>query len=499
MEQTFYTILQENARTSGTKIALIGSSDSLTYNQLLERVDRLAEGLNQRGIASGERLCLLAHNAIESFLLFGACARTGAIIFPINWRLSSAEVQAVLNLAEPKMVIVDAANLGTLESIEVDSIPLRAIIGIEPQEGWLSFDDLSQEAVSEFPVVKADDAFVLLTTAAVEGVPRAATLTHANILTASDQLIDGLGLTPDDRHLAALPLFHVTGLGLSLATLQAGGANIIQERFDPADAVGLMDQHQVSLLASFPPVLATLLEAREATGATWDSLRYVLGLDAPEMIQRLLAESGASFWTGYGQSETSGVVTLIDVREKPGAVGKPLPAAELRCFDEQGNEVPVGAPGEIVVQGPLVFQGYWRDEDANLYAARHGWHHTGDLGRFDEEGYLYYLGRKPEKDLIKSGGENVYPAEVEFAIASLAQVSAVCVIGVPDETWGETVMAVVELKPGETLTDQEVIEAVTARIAAYKKPRRIQLVEVLPRTSEGQIDRAAVKATYGGE
>ncbi|MEE8121236.1 MAG: AMP-binding protein, partial [Anaerolineales bacterium] len=497
MGRTFYTTLQDNARARGSEIALIGPSDSLTYNQLLDRVDVLAEGLNRRGIATGERVCLLAHNAIESFLLFGACARTGAIVFPINWRLSGAEVQGVLDLAEPKMLIVDAVNLGTLESIEVDTIPFRALIGSESQEGWLSFDDLSQEGDSEIPVVKADDAFVLLTTAAVEGVPRAATLTHANILTASDQLIIGLELTPDDRHLAALPLFHVTGLGLSLATLQAGGANVIQERFDPTDAVGLMDQHQVSLLASFPPVLATLLEAREATGATWDSLRYVLGLDAPEMIQRLLAESGASFWTGYGQSETSGVVTLIDVREKPGAVGKPLPAAELRCFDEQGNEVPVGATGEIVVQGPLVFKGYWRDEDANLYAARLGWHHTGDLGRLDEEGYLYYVGRKPEKDLIKSGGENVYPAEVEFAIASLPQVSAVCVIGVPDETWGETVKAVVELKPGETLTDKEVIEAVTKRIATYKKPRQIQFIEALPRTSEGQIDRVAVKVTYG--
>ena len=496
MGRTFYTIIQDNARARGSEKALIGSSVSLTHSQLLERVDRLAEGLNQRGIASGDRVCLLAHNTIESFLLFGACARTGAIVFPINWRLSGAEVQAVLALAEPKMLIVDAANLGTLESIEVEDIPLRVVFGIEPEEGWLPFEDLSQDVTGEFPGGKGEDAFVLLTTAAVEGMPRAATLTHANILSASDQLINGLELTPDDRHLAALPLFHVTGLGLSMATLQAGGANVIQERFDPTEAVGLMDEHQVSLLASFPPVLATLLEAREATDANWDSLRYVLGLDAPEMIQRLLMESGASFWTGFGQSETSGVVTLVDVREKPGAVGKPLPAVELRCFDEQGAEVPVGAPGEIVVRGPLVFQGYWRDDDANMYASRHGWHHTGDVGRFDEEGYLYYLGRKPEKDLIKSGGENIYPAEVEFAIESLPQVYAVCVIGVPDETWGETVKAVIELKPGETLTDKEVIETVTARIADFKKPRQIQFIEALPRTSEGQIDRAAVKSTY---
>jgi len=357
MGRTFYTILQDNALAHGSDIALIGSSDSLTYNQFIERVDMLAEGLNQRGIASGERVCLLAHNAIESFLLFGACARTGAIAFPINWRLSGAEVQAVLELAEPKMLIVDAANLGTLESIEVEAIPHRVVLGIEPPEDWLPFEDLSLEATGEFPGIEAEEAFVLLTTAAVEGVPRAATLTHDNILTASDQLINSLKLTPDDRHLAALPLFHVTGLGLSMATLQAGGANVIQERFNPSEAVLLMDQHQVSLLASFPPVLATLLEAREATGATWDSLRYVLGLDAPEMIQRLLTESGASFWTGFGQSETSGVITLIDVREKPGATGKPLPGAEVRCFDENGVEVPTGAPGEIVVQGPLVFQG----------------------------------------------------------------------------------------------------------------------------------------------
>lgn len=497
MERTFTTILQENVRTRGSQTALIGSTESLTYEQFSKRVDLLAGGLNQRGIAAGERVCLLAHNAIESFLLFGACARTGAILFPINWRLSAAEVQAVLDLAQPKMVIVDGPNLATLESVEIDQIPFRAVFGIEAPEGWLSFGELSQALAGKFPDIGAEDTFILLTTAAVEGVPRAAALSHANLLTASDQLINGLGLTAKDRHLAALPLYHVTGLGLSMATLQAGGANVIQERFDPADAVKLMDQHQVSLMASFPPVLATLMEAREATGAKWESLRFVLGLDTPEMIQRLLAGSAAGFWTGYGQSETSGVVTLIDVRQKPGSVGKPLPAAQVRCFDEQGVEVPVGTRGEIVARGPLVFQGYWRDDDATLYAARHGWHHTGDLGRFDEEGYLYYMGRKPEKDLIKSGGENIYPAEVEFAIASLPQVSAVCVIGVPDETWGETVKAVIERKPGEALTEDEVVEAVTARIAAYKKPRHIQFVEALPRTPEGNIDRAAVKATAG--
>jgi acyl-CoA synthetase (AMP-forming)/AMP-acid ligase II len=496
MERNFYSILEEVSRMRGSDPALISPSGSLSFQQYLERVNLLAKGLQSNDVVSGERICLLAQNALESFLLLGACGRIGAIIYPINWRLSPPEIQSVLELAQPKMMVVDAANQASLEGLDLTSITYRIAVGGEVPEGWESLSDLLEEGDLEALPVGEDDPFVLLSTAAVEGLPRAATLSHRNLLTANDQLIEGLDLGSTDRHLAAMPLFHVTGLGLSMATLQAGGANVIQDRFDPGEAVQLMDEHEVSLVASFPPVLASLLEAREAVGSKWNSLRYVLGLDSPETIQQLLASSGASFWTGYGQSETAGVITLIDVRQKPGAVGKPLPAADVRCFDEQGQEVPVGESGEIVVKGPLVFQGYWDDEDASLYASRHGWHHTGDMGKFDEEGYLYFLGRKPEKDLIKSGGENVYPAEVEFAIASLPQVNAVCVFGIPDKTWGESVKAVIELKSGESLTEEQVVDAVIQRIASYKKPRNIQFVEALPRTAEGLIDRVAVKQSY---
>lgn len=497
MDMTYYAMLQEMAEKRAEDAALISTSGTLTYGAYLEAIDRLAGGLLARGITSGVRVCLLAQNSPESFILFGACACTGAIAFPINWRFSPGEIETVLRLAEPQMLIVDPANLPTVESLALDTIDHRVGFGTELPQGWLPFDTLMSEADNDFPAVGGDDAFILLSTAAVEGVPRAATLSHRNLLTAGRQLVESLELTETDRHLAAMPLYHVTGLGLSLAALQAGGANVIQERFDPSEAVTLMDQHQVTLLASFPPVLASLLEAREAVGASWASLRYVLGLDAPEVIQQLLSASSAGFWTGYGQSESSGIVTLIDVREKPGAVGKPLPVVDVRCFDDKGEEVPIGSPGEIVVRGPLVFLGYWADEDATRYASRFGWHHTGDTGRFDEEGYLYYLGRKPEKELIKSGGENVYPAEVEFAIAALPEIQAVCVFGVPDETWGEAVKAVVELKSGEQLREEQVIEAVTERIAAYKKPRSVLFIEALPRTPEGQIDREAVKAAYG--
>jgi long-chain acyl-CoA synthetase len=190
-------------------------------------------------------------------------------------------------------------------------------------------------------------------------------------------------------------------------------------------------------------------------------------------------------------------LTLIRVDEKPGSAGRPLPLARVRLVNEAGDDVPVGEPGEIAAQGSLIFAGYWRDPDTTDYTFRRGWHHTGDIGRFDAENYLYYVGRKPEKDLIKSGGENVYPAEVERVIQDLPEVAAVCVIGVPHPKWGEAVKAVVELKSGQALTAEQVSAAVADRIAAYKKPQSVDFVEKMPRQPGGEIDRAAIKAAHG--
>jgi len=257
----------------------------------------------------------------------------------------------------------------------------------------------------------------------------------------------------------------------------------------------MIDTHGVTLMADFPPVLQMLLEARGE--ASWDSLKIVFGLDSPDVIHKLQSETGARFWTGFGQAETTGVVTIGPADERPGSAGKPLPLATLRLVDEADNDVPLGQPGEIAVQGPLVFSGYWRDPDATEFAGRNDWHHTGDLGRFDEEDYLYYAGRKPEKELIKSGGENVYPAEVEHLILELPEVAAVCVIGVPDEKYGEAVKAVVELNPGDELSEDAVQQAVADRIASFKKPRVVEFVEALPLTDFGEVDRAQVKAAFG--
>ena len=494
---TIYQLFQENAHRIGDQPAVISAEATYTHAQFLERVDQLAAGLTTQGIAIGDRVCILAQNSIEYLELYGTCAKTGAIAYPVNWRLSPDEVMGVLELADPQMLVVGIEHLPQIAGLELTQFRVRALIGEGSAEGLMPLSELYMPEDSVPPQTSSADPFAIISTAATQGVPRGAVLTHANLLTAGDQVINSLGLTESDRHLAALPLFHITGLGLSLATLQAGGANVIMEKFDPAGAVQMMDQHQVTLVADFPPILHMLLDAQQASGATLESLRHVAGLDAPDTIQRLYQETNAKFWTGFGQSETSGLVTMGRVDEKPGAAGKPLPAAQVRCVDEAGEDVAVGQPGEIVVQGALVFSGYWRDPDATKFASRYGWHHSGDIGKFDEDGYLYYVGRKPEKELVKSGGENIYPAEVENVIRELPAVVDVCVIGVPDKKWGEAVKAVIELHPGETLTAEEVSSFVAEQIASYKKPQSVDFVDELPRTESGEIDRAKIKETHG--
>ena len=493
---TIYGLFQNNARHKGDRPAAISADKIFTNSQFLERIDQLAAGLNAKDISKGDRICILAQNSIAYLELYGACAKTGAIAYPINWRLSPAEVSAVLELADPQMLVVGIEHLPQIDGLDLTQFGVRALIGEGSAEGFISLSELYIPEISEPSDVSNNDPFAIISTAAVAGVPRGAVLTHANLLTAGDQVINALKLTEEDRHLAALPFFHITGLGLCLAVMQGGGANVVMEKFDPAGAVQLMDEHNVTLVADFPPILQMLLDAREATGASLQSLKHVAGLDAPDTIQRLYEETSAKFWTGFGQSETSGLVTIGRVDEKPGAAGKPLPLAQVRCVDEAGAEVPVGQPGEIVVQGPLVFAGYWRDPDATKFASRHGWHHTGDIGNFDEEGYLYYVGRKPEKELIKSGGENIYPAEVENVIRELPEVAAVCVIGVADKKWGEAVKAVIELHSGQSLTLGDVSSYVAEQIASYKKPQFVEFVDKLPRTDNGEIDRAKIKEIH---
>ncbi len=497
---TVYDMIARGAFVYGDAPAVIQGERQLSFREFQRQVDALAGGLLALGIGKGDRVCILAQNDAAYLHLYGACARQGIVAYPINWRLTAQEVERVVERAAPKMMVVDASTRPAVAGWpeQKKSVAHWYQFGEAPGAGVQPIAALYRDgAAPPLADVSSDDPFAVISTAAVDVVPRGAVLTHANVVTANLTAIACIGYTAVDRYLLALPLFHITALGGALAHMHAGGAVVVVSRFDAEEAVRLIDRHRVTHVSDFPPVLTTLLDAAEKLGSRLPSLKHVSGLDALPTIQRLHAQTGAQFWTGFGQSETSGFVTLQRVSEKAGAAGKPVPLSRVAVVDDYDREVGVGTPGEIVVRGPLVFQGYFGQPEVTAYTFRNGWHHTGDVGRFDGDGYLHYVKRKPEKELIKPGGENVYPAEVETVIVQMDGVSAACVYGVPDVKWGEAIKAVVEVKAAGRYTAQQVSDFVASKIARFKRPHAVVFTDALPRTAEGAVDREAVKVKWG--
>ena len=495
---TLYDVLARNAEAQRDDLALIAEDGSArTFAELRARVDALGSGLAARGLAEGDRVAVLAQNFAAYFELYLACARQGLVAYPFNWRWSVEEVERLLERAGARAFVADQSTLDKVPAAvhAVSNLAFRAVFDGAPGAGWIRFDDLYAAAVTPPPSLDATAPFAVIATAAVDVIPRGAVLTHGNVLASSAMQIGTMGLGPSDRNLLALPLFHIAALGNAMGILQAGGANVVMAKFDAEAAVELIDRFAVTYLSDFPPVATGVLDAAQKRGTRLPSLRFVSGLDHPAVMARLQQETSADFWTGFGQTETSGFVTIQRYRDLPGGAGKPGSLCRVRLVDDYDREVPAGTPGEILVRGPIVFQGYDGQPHVTAHTFRGGWHHTGDVGRFGEDGTLFYVKRKPEKELIKPGGENVYPAEVESVIMTVEGVTGVCVFGVPDPKWGEGIKAVIET--GRTdLTLEAVRDHVGASIARYKRPGYVELTAELPRKDDGAIDRDAVKARW---
>jgi long-chain acyl-CoA synthetase len=495
---TVYDMMARGARIFAHQPAIIAAGRETTFLEFVRRVDSLASGLAGLGLVKGDRLCVLAQNDTAYLEVYGACARQGVIAYPINWRLTAEEVGRVAGRAKPKAFLVDAVSAPLVADLRKGrSVPHWLVLGSSELDGFVPLANLYPSGA---PVPRAevepDDPFAVISTAALDAIPRGAVLSHRNVVCSNVSTLAAMGFTAQDRYLAALPLFHISALGSALAHMHGGGASVIMSRFEADEAVRLIDRHRVTHLSDFPPVLASVLGAAEKAGSRLPSLTHVSGLDRPETIAKLHGQTSAQFWTGFGQSETSGFVTLQRYSERPGASGKPAPLVQVRIADEYDRDVAAGTAGEILVRGPTVFQGYYGQPEVTAHAFRGGWHHTGDVGRVDGDGYLHYVKRMAEKELIKPGGENVYPVEVESVIMEIPGVAAVCVFGEPDVQWGEAIKAVVETTA--RLGEEQVIAHVATRIARFKKPKWVVFTPSLPRSADGSIDREAVKARWGG-
>jgi acyl-CoA synthetase (AMP-forming)/AMP-acid ligase II len=498
---TFYDTINRNVMCFRDRPAWLEVSDGrkVTFDQFKDIVDRLAKGLQEMRLKKGDRIGILGKNSLEYFLLFGAAAALGAIVLPINCRLSADEVSFNLNDCTPKLVFADEEYQELIEGIMGKLSSVEEYFNLEPAGGnFKDFNTLTKnEGDFAPPEVHIDDGLVIIYTAAVAGRPRGALLSHGNVLYADMNFAYFFNATYEDVHLNLLPLFHVGGLFMATTCFHVGALNINMSRFDVAKAVELIDEKKASFTMVFTPMLSSIASEAENTGRDINSLRAVTGIETPEAIEKYQGSTGGNFWCMYGQTETSCLASISRYNDKPGSVGRPLLSAKVRLVDDFDRPVPVGQVGEIAIKGPMIFKGYWNLPEETNYTFRDGWHHTGDQGRFDEDGFLWYAGRKAEKELIKPGGENVYPVEVEKVILQHPAVERTVVFGVPDPKWKEGIKAICQLKEGQIVEPKEIIDFVGEQIARYKKPQYVEFVIDLPLLKDGTPDRAKVKELYG--
>jgi len=496
---TVYDAIARNARIFPRREAWITDQHRITFLDFYNDINKLSFSLEKAGLHQGDRIGILSQNCYEFVLLYGAAARLGAIMLPINWRLSAPEVEYILTDGQPHFLFVGPDYKTTIRDLRPKLGFIKKFYALgSAEDDFEAFSSLMKEGGKAKEIdIQASDPYLIIHTAAVAGKPRGATLSHGNIITGNLQHMAAMGLREDDSYLHMLPLFHIADLALSFAVMHAGGKNVLMTKFDPEVALQFIEKERITTIGEFPPMLGMLLEKLESKNFDLSSLKHVGGIDHPSNIEKLKKKANVEFWIGFGQSETTGMVTVCAFTERPGSAGKEGPLAKVKLVDDHEREVPVGTPGEICVRGPLVFLGYWKLEDETRYTFREGWHHTGDIGRFDEDGYLWYVKRKAEKELIKPGGENVYPAEVEKVILEHPEIADVSVIGVRDKEWGEAIKAVCVRKPGSSLTQQGLIDFVASRIARYKKPKYVDFVPALPKTQDGSVDREKVKAEHG--
>jgi acyl-CoA synthetase (AMP-forming)/AMP-acid ligase II len=491
---SYFDIFEKNALYRGASPAIHYDNKDISFAELFQQTSRLASGLERLNLSAGSRIAVLCKNHPVFFHLFGAASALNLVLVLINRRLSGDELEHIIEDTTPTVIFCDSEMADQAKALADSSSSLKHCLVVDEDKSFSSLYEAEPLACPR--PGNAEAPYIIIHTAAMQGKPRGAALSQSNVILANQQIIQAFNLNCEKAYLNILPLFHIMGVNMGLALLQAGGRNIIQEKFDPSQTLTLIQEQKVNIFGSFPPILSKLTEAIQDGDYDLSSLELVAGLEMPDNVKTWESLTNSKFWTMYGQTETSGLITFGEYFEKPGSAGIVSPLANIRIVDDGDNILAVGSTGEIVLRGPLVFQGYWNAEELNAQTFREGWHHTGDLGMIDAEGFLFFKGRKAEKELIKPGGENVFPAEVEKTILKHEAVKEVCVFGVPDPKFGEGIKAVCSLKSGMSLTKEDIIAFCGSLIAGYKKPRYVEFIEEFPKTQDGIIDRQKIKTEY---
>jgi fatty-acyl-CoA synthase len=487
--------LTTRAATSAENLALVyGEGEKLTYGELGDRAARWAGLFTARGIVRGDRVAFLGENQ-PAFVevLFGA-ARVGVVFVPVNTRLAAPEVAHILADSGAKLLVHDerVAAVATEAAGELS----RIVVGSEADAALAAV-----EPAPETPGVGLDDPAAILYTSGTTGRPKGAVLTHGNLTWNSLNTLIDADIVSTDVALVISPLFHAASLGMGLLpVLLKGGTVVLERAFDAGRALRIIEQQGVTMLSGVPTTYQFMAEHPDWASADLSTLAKLTcgGSPVPTRVLEAFEARGLSFSQGYGMTETSPGATYLPAtrtRAKMGSAGQPHFFTEVRVVDENGESLEPGEIGEIQVRGPNVTPGYHGNPEATAEAfTLDGWFRTGDLGSFDDDGYLFVADRL--KDMIISGGENIYPAEVEDLILGLEEVTGAAVIGIPDERWGETPWAVVTLRPGAELTTEQLAEHLNGRIARYKIPKNVVVVDELPRTASGKVKKLDLRQRF---
>ena len=478
---TFSNLIDRNSIIYKNLPAFTVDDNSISHSEYANRVGLLSQGFLDLGVKQGDRIATLLLNSLELIEIIGAASYIGAIIVPLNWRLTQNELNFIIEDVAPSILI------STHELIKEKNIkePLNCKI-FEIKNG---LDEIKGKVLCKPVHFSSENCLIIIHTNSATGHPRGAMISHQGLLNQALQSALTWNLNSDDVNICALPLFHIAGINILLACQIVGGQSKILAKFDPLKILKIIEYDKGSVIGTFPPMLSNLIDEAEKTETLFSSLRVVMGLDSQNVIHKLqIRFPVATFWSTYGQTESSGSITLSPFNKNPGSAGQELPCVQIKIADEDGEILSENEVGEIIIRGPIVFLGYWGLEIESKRTLRDGWLHSGDLGSIDQNGFLWFKGRMPEKYLIKTGGENVYPSEVEKVILSHPSISEVAVIGVHDDKWGEAVVAICILTEGSKLSERDLITYVGNKIAKYKQPKFVKFTKEIPKYNNGSVN-----------
>ena len=506
LQNSLANSLRWRCKNSAEDIAIKFLDREQTYFEFDTNSNLVAQGLLKFGIKEDTRVAYLAKNTDYFFEIFYGALKTRSVVVGVNWRLTADEVAYVLEDSKSEVVFVGPEFFEIIETIK-DRLPsLKNIVCLDKDHSdWISYETWRDSQENKDPLVEStkDDDVIQLYTSGTTGNPKGVQLTNKNFRSATESTIELIPFSSGSNSMVCMPVYHIAGTNWGIWGLLQGCKNIIIPEVEPGLILDLVEKEKVELVLWVPAVILFLLQHPNASNTDFSSLKMVMYGASPiaeDTVTKAIELMDCGFYQVYGLTETTGAITILSAEDHPvdkgklRSCGKPLPGVEIKIVGEEGEDVSQGKVGEIITKSNLNMKGYWNNEKATLESIKNEWFYSGDVGYYDEEGYLYIHDRV--KDMIVSGGENIYPAEVENALMSNPHILDAAVIGIPDEKWGESTKGFVVLDADNALTEEEIISYTKEKIASYKCPKSINFIKELPRNPSGKVLRRELRDPF---